>query len=225
MLLVHGLGSDAETNWSQAGWVRSLRSAGRSLISFDLRGHGESESRHDPDAYRLPLLVGDLRAVLPDDEPVDAVGYSLGARLLLEVAASDPQPIRRLVIGGTAGQPLMQGIDPDAVERAVRGGSIPGDPETARIARTIGALPTNDVLALAALVRGLHSDPDTARRAPDPGMPTLVAVGTEDPLHDRARNWAETLPAARFVSIPGRSHVSAVPSAVFRSAAAEFLAC
>lgn len=223
VILVHGLGSDAYTNWLQAGWVRALRLAGRRLISFDLRGHGGSESPHDPDRYRLALMVGDLQAVLPDEEPIDAIGYSLGARLLLEFAAHDPHPIRRLVVGGSAGQPQMQGIDLDKIDAAVGGGPVPAEPETARIARTIMALPGNDPLALAALARGLSSDPDTARRTPDPQIPTLLAVGTDDPLHDRAQLWASELPAAEFVSIPGRNHVSAVPSGVFRSAAVEFV--
>jgi pimeloyl-ACP methyl ester carboxylesterase len=73
------------------------------------------------------------------------------------------------------------------------------------------------------MVRGLNSDPDTARRAPDPQIPTLIAVGTDDPLHDRAQTWASELPAAEFISIPGRNHVSTVPSTIFRTAAAEFL--
>lgn len=224
VLLVHGLGSDAATNWTRAGWVRALQRAGRSLLSFDLRGHGGSAHPHDPDQYRLALMVGDLRSVLDDEEPIDAVGYSLGARLLLEFAAQDPHPIRRLVVGGTAGQPLMHGVDLEDIESAVRGGSEPADPETARIARTIGALPGNDHLALASLVRGLSGDPDVQRSAPPPEVPALFAVGTDDPIHDRAQAYAGALPTAEFLSLPGRNHVSAVTSAQFRTAAVEFLA-
>lgn len=227
VLLVHGLGSDAETNWVRAGWVRALRKSGRRLISLDLRGHGRSDSPHDPGRYRLAPMVGDLHAVLDEvldtDAPLDAIGYSLGARLLLELADQDRQPIRRLVVGGTAGQPIVQGIDVDEIDRAVHGGPLSSAAETRRVTRVVTALPSNDPLALAALVRGLNSDPDTARRAPDPTLPTLLAVGSEDPLDDRARQWAQRLPHARFVSLPGRDHLSAVPSGLFRRAALEFL--
>ncbi len=228
VVLVHGLGSDAFVNWTRSGWVRALRAAGRPLVALDLRGHGSSGAPHDPAAYRLSLLVADLAAVLAETvagREMDAVGYSLGSRVLLEYAArpAAPAPLRRLVLGGSAGQPLLQDMDPDAVELAVGGGPTPTDPETARIARTVAALPTNDERALAALVRGLHDDPDAHRRAPDPTVPTLLAVGTDDPLHDRAHAWAAALPDARFVSLPGRNHVSAVPSGVFRTAAVEFL--
>ncbi len=231
VVLVHGLGSDAEVNWGQAGWVRALRAAGRPVIAFDLRGHGRSGHPVDVATYRLAMMVADLLRVLvatvEPGRPVDAIGYSLGARILLEyVAQVDlpvPVPVRRLVIGGSAGQPLLRGMDPDAVDLAVGGGPVPDDPETARIARTIAALPTNDEHALAALARALHADPDAGRRAPDPGVPTLLAVGTADPLHDSAQAWAARLPAAEFVSLPGRNHVSAVPSGVFRAAAVRFL--
>ena len=227
VLLVHGLGSDAQTNWVQAGWIRGLRAAGRTAVSFDLRGHGASEAYRDPDRYRLGLMVGDLeavlQAVLPDGDPIDAIGYSLGARVLLESTTSDLPPIRRLVLGGSAGQPQLQHIDVDEVERAVLHGEAPSDAETTRIARTISALPGNDTIALTALVRGLNADPDTARRTPDPAVPTLLAVGTDDPLHDRARQWSAVLPSSEFISIPGRNHVSAVPSGVFRAAGIEFL--
>ncbi|WP_157970717.1 alpha/beta fold hydrolase [Nakamurella deserti] len=229
VVLVHGLGSDAFVNWEQAGWLRSLRATGRPLIRLDQRGHGGSGAPHDPAAYRLPLLVGDLAAVVASTvgagRPVDAIGYSLGSRVLLEYLATPgmPAPVRRLVLGGSAGQPLLQGFDPDLVDRALGGGPVPAHAETARIARTIAALPGNDERALAALVRGLHTDPAAVRRAPDPAVPTLVAVGTDDPLHDPARAWTAGLPAATFVGLPGRTHVSAVPSGVFRSAAVAFL--
>jgi pimeloyl-ACP methyl ester carboxylesterase len=227
VLLVHGLGSDAETNWLRAGWVRALRKAGRTLISLDLRGHGHSDSPHDPDRYRLGVMVGDLRAaldeVLEKEGPIDAIGYSLGARLLLEFAQHDLYEIRRLVVGGTAGQPLLQSIVPDDIERAVHGGATPVAAESARVTSVITALPTSDPLALVALVRGLNADSDTARRAPDPSMPTLVGVGSSDPLHDGAAAWVADLSGAEFVSLPGRTHFSAVPSSVFRAAAVEFL--
>lgn len=228
VVLVHGLGSDAHVNWEQAGWVRALHAAGRSVVSFDQRGHGGSGHPTDPAAYRLATMVADLEAVLAGTVgagPVDAIGYSLGSRVLLEYLgrAAVPVPVRRLVLGGSAGQPLLQGMDPDVVDDAIGGGPVPGDPEDARIARTIAALPTNDERALAALVRGLHFDPDAIRRAADPVVPTLLGVGTDDPLHDAAQAWAPALPDAEFLGLDRRNHVSAVTSGQFRTAAVRFL--
>ena len=224
VLLVHGLGSDAHINWTQAGWVRTLRPSGRALIAPDLRGHGRSGHPVDPARYTVDGMVDDLRTVLTaaDVTEFDAIGYSLGARLLMTLAAQGSAP-RRLVIGGSAGQPQLQGLDLDGIDVVVAGGPLPADPESARVARVATALPTSDHRALAALVRGLAMDPATGRPSPPPTMPTLVAVGDHDQLHDAARAWAARLPAATFLTIPGRTHVSAVPSGKFRAAAAEFL--
>jgi pimeloyl-ACP methyl ester carboxylesterase len=224
ILLVHGLGSDAATNWLAAGWVRALRASDRELITLDLRGHGRSGAPHDPARYGVMTLVDDVRLALRGvDGPFDAVGYSLGARLVLEYAAVRDQPIRRLVIGGSAGQPQMQNLDVDGIDAAIAGGPPPVDPESARVARVVTALPSNDPLALAALVRAFGSDPVAARPTPDPVVPTLIAVGDADQWHERARAWVADLPRATFLSLPGRTHVSAVPSGLFRAAAAEFL--
>ena len=210
VLLVHGLGSDSHTNWLQAGWVRALRAGGRAIVAPDLRGHGRSGHPHDPSAYTVPAMVGDLRLVLAEIGAVgfDGVGYSLGARLLMTLAG-DGAPLRRLVIGGSAGQPQLQGLDLRAIDLAVAGGPFPADPESARVARVATSLPSSDHRALAALIRGLAVDPATARPSPPPQMPTLVAVGDRDQLHDQARIWAARLPEATFLTIPGRTHVSA----------------
>ncbi len=236
VLLVHGFGSDAQTNWLLAGWVRALRQAHRQLIAVDLRGHGNSDRPRESSAYSMRAMTADLQAVLsaalPDGGVLDAVGYSLGARLTLEFAAQSratagPHQLNRLVIGGSSGAPLFQGIDPAQLDRALTSGIIPDDFETARIARITQALPGNDPLALAALARGLATDPDSARRAPDPAQPILLAVGSADPLSGAADEWAARLRrggvAARFVPLPGRDHLTAVPSGVFRAAAVEFL--
>lgn len=234
VLMVHGLGSNGWSNWERTGWVRALAGPHpRRLLLVDLRGHGDSGAPRNwagvADRGALATLLDDLRIVLDTlapGEPVDAVGYSLGARLLTELTAALPVGrIARVVVGGMADQPLLQHIDMAALGAAVRDGTGAAgmDLETARILHTISVLPGNDVAALSELVGLLQQDPATAHRPPPPTVPTLVAVGTQDPIFDRARWWAGSLPAGRFVEIPGRHHISAVPSRVFRDASVAFL--
>jgi 2-succinyl-6-hydroxy-2,4-cyclohexadiene-1-carboxylate synthase len=68
-------------------------------VAVDLPGHGGSgEVALD--------LEGTARAVLElaHDEPIDLIGYSLGARTALVTALAEPTKVRRLIlISGTAG--------------------------------------------------------------------------------------------------------------------------
>jgi len=80
VLLVHGFTTSAQRTWKDPGWVDLLEEAGRHVIAPDLLGHGDAPKPHDVAAYsEVETLVA---AGLPD-EPVDAVGYSAGARILL----------------------------------------------------------------------------------------------------------------------------------------------
>ena len=40
-------------------------------------------------------------------------------------------------------------------------------------------------------------------------MPCLICVGEADEMHDDAKRAAQEIPSARFVSLPGHSHISA----------------
>ena len=67
------------------------------MIPVDILGHGAAARPHDPAAYAD--LESSVAVVLPDT-PVDAIGFSLGAQLLLRIAAADPSRFRRLVVIG-----------------------------------------------------------------------------------------------------------------------------
>ena len=97
--LVHGLGSSFEHGWRSTGWTDLLADSGRDVVAVDILGHGTAERPYDPTAYRhLETSVG---AALPDGV-VDAIGFSLGAQLLLRLAASDPD---RGAVGAALGYP------------------------------------------------------------------------------------------------------------------------
>src|SRR3954463_9754350 len=104
VVLGHGLGSSFEHGWRATGWVDLLGDAGRPVIGVDLLGHGTADAPHDPAAY------ADLERSVLDrlpDEPVDAIGFSLGAHLLTRVAAAEPDRFGRLVLIGV-GENLLR---------------------------------------------------------------------------------------------------------------------
>jgi pimeloyl-ACP methyl ester carboxylesterase len=62
LVLIHGFLADLEY-WRLLGYVEALQSSYR-VISIDMRGHGQSDKPHEPEAYGETQRVGDMLAVL-----------------------------------------------------------------------------------------------------------------------------------------------------------------
>ncbi len=250
VVLVHGFGSNGKANWSATGWLTALARAGISTVTVDVRGHGLSAKPHEVSAYSLPTVLTDLRnvlAALPSAlgpvPQVDLIGYSMGGRLVGElVAAATDSPayaerapweaglpsVRRAVIGGYDGRPLLDGVSgPGSAEFAAFRAALDGRPGPDGPGRRAALIATatsgNDLEALAALVAGL-SRHATSLPPEAVEVPTLVAAGDRDEITDDTKWWASRLPRGQHLVLPGRNHVSAITSAVFRSAAVQFLA-
>ena len=103
VVLVHGFGTSFDLTWVANGWVDLLADEGRSVIGVDLLGHGDAPKPTDPADY--DDLGERVRDALPD-EPVDAIGFSLGAKTLLQVAAAAPERFRSLVVAGVGANPV-----------------------------------------------------------------------------------------------------------------------
>ena len=102
ILLVHGFASTLRRNWQETGWFDALVGAGYRVIAFDQRGHGASDKRYDPADYAPDRLVADALAVLDAAGANRAalMGYSMGARIALEVAVNAPARVYGLVLSG-----------------------------------------------------------------------------------------------------------------------------
>lgn len=75
--------------------------AGRRLLTYDQRGHGNSTGRPEPDDYRFENFTRDLLGLLDTlelDEPMDFAGSSLGCDVALRSAIAAPDRFRRLVL-------------------------------------------------------------------------------------------------------------------------------
>ena len=79
--LVHGFASSFAHGWEHNGWTDLLADAGRKVVRVDLPGHGQSPPTTDPAAFAD--VQGTLAEAIAPHAPVDAVGFSTGARLLL----------------------------------------------------------------------------------------------------------------------------------------------
>lgn len=219
VILVHGFASSFERNWRELGWVDLLRDEGRPVIGVDLLGHGEAPKPAEPAAYSS--LEQSIVAEMPATGQVDAVGFSLGARLLLRAAAASPGRFRRIVVGGV-GDSVFDGTDPEPVARAVETGQADAaaGPAAAALAH-FAAAPGNDRAALAACLRGSRA-PLTAAEIDAIRVPVLVVLGDRD-FAWPAGKLVAALPDARLVPLSGTDHFGTPKDFRFVQAALGFL--
>jgi pimeloyl-ACP methyl ester carboxylesterase len=224
VLAVHGFASSAYANWIATGWVRELNRAGYRVLALDQRGHGRSGKPHEPDAYSMALLVGDVQTVLDTylvDEAV-YVGYSLGARVGWHAALGGTHTITRAVLGGIPdGDPLTR-FDIGQAKAFIAGGPAVDDRLTQAYITMAEGIPGNDLRALVALVEGMRGgeQPDPAN---PPQQPVLFAAGSEDPILAASERLSASAPHGEFFLIPGRNHFNAPTARAFRTRALEFL--
>jgi pimeloyl-ACP methyl ester carboxylesterase len=196
---VHGFATSADRTWRDNGWIDLLTDVGREVIAIDLLGHGGADKPHDPAAYeRLEALVAEQ---LPD-EPVDAIGFSLGARVLLTIAAEQPERFHRIVVTGV-GANLFRDDPRDLITKAVRG---EGDTENpvAQYFAGLARQPGNDPEALVACMQSARPRLDDGRLA-KVTCPVLVVIGDRD-FAGPGDPLVEALPDAKLVSLPGVDH-------------------
>ena len=223
VVLLHGLFSNARTNWLKFGHAEAIAERGFRLIMPDLRAHGESAAPYDEASYPPDVLACDgfeLIAHLGLEE-YDLGGYSLGARTAVRMAILGARP-RRLVISGMGLRGLLHTGRRSGHFRQVlegMGTHRRGSPEWLAEAflKTTGGDPKAMLPLLGSFV---DSSEEELRSI---AMPTLVLSGADD--HDNAapREVAELLPQARYAEVPG-NHMGAVTKPELGRAIADFLA-
>ena len=219
VLLVHGLASSFDLNWREPGWVDLLSDAGREVIGIDLLGHGKADKPHDPAAYAD--VTSDIVAALPEDgSPVEAIGFSMGARLLLEVASERPERFAKIIVAGI-GAGVFAGGSSEALAAAIEGGVVDEAHGTARLFAQFAAGSGNDPKALGAFLRR-ESAPLSREKLAGVTCPVLVVLGDQD-FAAPADPLVEALPNATFVSLKGVDHFATPKDFKFIDAALEFL--
>ncbi|HEX8256827.1 MAG TPA: alpha/beta hydrolase [Allosphingosinicella sp.] len=201
LLLVHGLGSSA-ASWAP---IAPALAQGRELIAIDLPGHGETPAEGDSGTFTG--LARSLEAFLDEQglTGVDAVGLSLGGRLVLEMArrgrvgaivALDPggfwegweRSYLRVTLGASvwlvrrlgAALPALAAAPPSRAMLLAQFSNRPWDVpagEAARELGTIAATPTFD-----ALLDDLAFGPVQAGPAAAGAGPVTIGWGRDDRL-------------------------------------------
>ncbi len=210
VLLVHGWAGSFAHTWERSGVVELLREAGRTVVAYDLPGHGSATKPHDPTQYAD--LAGHLLAHVEQhgspsfDGGIDAVGFSLGAITLLRAMSTKPDAFGTIILAGI-GDGVFSPHDPSRSERilaGLEGRADPGD-LTARIFGKIGNEAHNDVQALAAVLRRPREEPLTQESLAAITNPVIVALGDQD-FSGPATRLSAALPNARLVTLKGIDH-------------------
>jgi pimeloyl-ACP methyl ester carboxylesterase len=226
IMLVHGFGSTHAVNWVNTLWVKTLTHAGYRVIAHDNRGHGMSEKLYEPAMYDSSIMASDVARLMDHlgIERAHVMGYSMGARISAHLALDAPQRVGALLLGGL-GIHLVEGVGlPLGIADAMDAPSLESlsDPMQ-RMFRAFADANKSDRRALAACIRGSRQTlnaSDVARIT----APTLVSVGTNDPIAGAPQPLAALLPHGNAFDVVGRDHNLAVGDRTHKEAVLAFLA-
>lgn len=220
IVLLHGAGGSYQSTFVDTGWVEFLETAGRSVIGVDLPGHARPTASRVPGDYAD--LAGLLMPALPAG-PFDAIGFSLGAKLLLELAIRARPRMGRLVLGGVGDNVFAPEAVGTAVADALERGPTPTTPPAVLAFLKTWQPGNTDPLALAAVLRRppnpVFSEDQLARI----DVPILIVNGANDPVLALGSRLATLLTNVRSVLVPDTGHFDLPSQPLFRSAAMEFL--
>lgn len=199
VVLVHGFATSSARTWGDNGWLDLLADSGREVIPIDLLGHGTAPTPHDPAAY--DALEERVLEQLPAG-PVDGVGFSLGARVLLTLATDHPDRFGRLVLTGV-GANLLRTEGSDLIVRALEGD---GDPSNPVVQYFVGLAqqPGVDRDALVACLRSPRPAL-TPERLAKADLPIRVVLGDRD-FAGPGEPLVEALPQAELVTLRNVDH-------------------
>ena len=219
VVLVHGWGGSYLNTWQKGGFTALLEDADRQVIGVDLLGHGEAPKPHEPEAYAD--LTARIIEVLPD-EPVDAVGFSLGALTLLRLACDQPHRFSHLVLAGI-GENVFS-TDTSGTEKIVAALQGDGDPSDnlSRLFVQYAEQAGNDRQALLAVMQRPSRGPFTPEELAAVTCPTLVAIGDLD-FAGPGDRLAAALPNSRLATLRKVDHFATPEAFAFIDAALEFL--
>ncbi len=228
LMLVHGLGGAKE---DFADHVPTL-ARDHTVVTFDHRGHGESDNPTDPAAYSFERLVADTVAVADATglEHFRLLGHSMGGMVARKIAIHDPSRVDALVMMDTSAGPVP-GFDPELLDIAVDYALVRGKVALKELLDFASALDTpayKRVLAdrpgyaefearkwecmseimWGTLIRELaYQSDDLPAMVATLRAPLLVLVGDQDsPFVKASHAMAEAIPGTQLVMIPEAGH-------------------
>ena len=228
ILLTHGYSATSQM-WK--GQIEALSKDHR-LVTWDMRGHGQSDSPDDPALYSEPATVADMAALLDEVGAKTAIvgGLSLGGYMSLAFHRAHPERVEALLIidtgPGYKNDEARDGWNRTSLKTAERyeteGLAVL---ERGSAERRQAQHKSAKGLALAARGMLTQRDAGVITSLPDIRVPSIVVVGSEDaPFLAASDYMASKIPGAQKAVIEGAGHAANIdkPEA-FNAALAGFL--
>lgn len=194
LLLTHGFGGSGQ-DWAQNAEVLAAK---RPVITWDMRGHGHSDSPADQAEYTQEACVADMAAIL-DACGVDRAivgGLSLGGYLSLAFWLDHPERVIAMVL-----------CDTGPGFRSATARQRWNDQSLATAGRLERDGPRHHGMARAARGMLTQQDGRVIETLPAVDVPVLVIVGADDrPFLGAAEYLAAKIPGAEHVIIPAAGH-------------------
>jgi len=227
ILLSHGYSATSRMWEAQ---VAALKNSYR-VITWDMRGHGQSDSPDDPAAYSEAATVDDMAAILKHLGIESAVigGLSLGGYMSLAFNIAHPGMVRALMLFDTGpgykNPVAREGWNETSRKRAetfeAKGLDALGSSAEVRVSQHRSAQ------GLAHAARGMLAQFDSRiiESLDSIKVPTLVLVGEKDqPFLGATDYMAKKIPGATLATIPDAGHASNIDQpAAFNEAVERFL--
>ncbi|HLZ69119.1 MAG TPA: alpha/beta fold hydrolase [Dehalococcoidia bacterium] len=229
VLFTHGYSATAQM-WQPQ---REALGSRYRFITWDMRGHGRTDSPAQLDAYSEAETVADIAAILDAEGAEQAVigGLSLGGYMTLGFWQAHPQRCRALVLcdtgpgyrNPTAREQWNETAEQRAVALETRGFEALG--RSPEVAQTAAGHRTPQGLANAARGMLKQFDARVIEGLPQISVPTLIIVGENDRPYLAGTDYmAAKIPGARKVVIANAGHASNIDQpAAFNDALLGFL--
>jgi Predicted hydrolases or acyltransferases (alpha/beta hydrolase superfamily) len=229
LLLTHGFGSSSHM-WESN--VEAL-SAHHTVVTWDLRGHGESDYPENQDLYRPELVVEDMRSIMRECgfNWFTPVGMSVGGYLSLLYAVSHPDTLESLILvdagpgfrDDDARAKWNDFAENDRARRFEELGVAALEEGRSEFRRDVH----KGAAGLARAARGFLTQYDSSviEGLATIVVPTLVVAGVNDHAFLRSCHYiAKKIPGAQLVEIPNAGHASNIDNApFFNDAVSRFL--
>ena len=203
------------------------------VVTWDMRGHGQSDYPEDPAQYSEPVTVADMAAILDAVGAEKAVigGLSLGGYMSLAFNRVHSERVTALLIidtgPGYRSDEAREGWNQNALKTADRY-DRDGLGRQAEASAEVRISEHRNAEGLAKAARGMltQRDPGVINSLPTIAVPSIVVVGENDkPFLNAADYMAAKIPGATKVVIPNAGHAANIdqPEA-FNRAIVGFLA-